>query len=247
MKSSKKLVCYDALVARILTLDLEPGLVLDETEISEKYDLSRTPLREVFQKLSGEGYLHIEENRGAKVSSMDIRSMRTFFQSAPMIYAAMTRLATENATPAQLEQLKATQRDFRQNSEAGDAVAMAINNHAFHRIIGDMSGNAYLMPSLNRLLIDHTRMSQRFYRPNNANEQQLIWKACDQHDEMIAAIEEGKAALAVELTLQHWALSRDRIEEYSRPDPLPIDLGNDASMEARTVKSEPARGNKYAV
>jgi DNA-binding GntR family transcriptional regulator len=52
----------------------------------------------------------------------------------------------------------------------------------------------------------------------------LVVKAIEQHDAMIAAIEAGEGALAIDLTLQHWDLSRDRMERYVRPDPLPIDV-----------------------
>jgi DNA-binding GntR family transcriptional regulator len=52
----------------------------------------------------------------------------------------------------------------------------------------------------------------------------LVLKAIEQHDAMIAAIEAGEGALAIDLTLQHWDLSRDRMERYVRPDPLPVDV-----------------------
>jgi DNA-binding GntR family transcriptional regulator len=101
---------------------------------------------------------------------------------------------------------------------------MAIHNHRFHRLIGEMASNPFLAPSLDRLLIDHTRMSQTFYRPNNARERERIWLACDQHDKMIEAFERRDPASAVQLTLDHWALSRNEIEKFAKPDPLPMDL-----------------------
>lgn len=233
MKPNKKQECQSDLIHRILTLEIEPGSLLDETVLSEQYDLSRTPLREVFQKLAGEGYISIQENRGAKVSSMDLENMRTFFQSAPMIYAAVARLAAENATQVQILELKSVQAAFRRNGEAHEPQVMAMQNHAFHRIIGEMSGNSYLLPSLNRLLIDHTRMSQKFYRPGNSEEREKVWLACDQHDQMIEAIEARSPERIVQLTLDHWALSRDHIEKYVRPDPLDIDLDIGAETEGK--------------
>jgi DNA-binding GntR family transcriptional regulator len=80
------------------------------------------------------------------------------------------------------------------------------------------------MACLYRLLIDHTRLSQTFYRPASPSEAVLIRKASEQHDALIAAIEAREPALAVDLTLQHWDLSRDRMERYVRPDPLPVDI-----------------------
>ena len=222
---NKKQACQDALIHRILTLDIQPGSTLDETMLSEEYGLSRTPLREVFQKLAGDGYLAQIENRGTKVSSMDLASMRDFFQSAPMIYAAVARLAAENANHQQIQELKQVQSLFRRAGEESEAQEMAMQNHQFHRIIGEMAGNPYLTPSLNRLLIDHTRMSQMFYKPINSKERLLVWEACDQHDGMIEAIENNDPGTIVNLTIEHWELSRDRIEKFVRPDPLDVDIG----------------------
>lgn len=227
MTINRKQACLEDVVDRILALDIAPGSMLDEVALSTQYELSRTPLREILQKLAGEGYVRIEENRGAKVSSMDLENMRQFFQSAPMIYSAIARLAAENANAAQIEHLKSVQAGFRRNAEAGETREMAIQNHRFHRLIGEMAGNPYLSPSLNRLLIDHTRMSQKFYHPTNARERELVWLACDQHDRMIEAIEKAEPTQAVQLTLDHWELSRNQIEKYVTPDPLPMSLGDD--------------------
>jgi len=224
MKPNKKNLCYESLKHRILTLDIEPGTVLDETVLAVEYELSRTPLREIFQRLAGEGYLSLEDNRSTKVSSMDINSMRNFFQTAPLVYASVARLAAENATTSQLKQLKNIQRAFLKVVEQGDAEAMSMHNHAFHEKLGEMAGNPYLNPSLQRLLIDHTRMSQMFFRPKNTKEEVIIGKASHHHDLMIEAIERRSPTDIVELTLAHWELSRNRMEQFVRPDPLPIDM-----------------------
>ncbi|MGK0270403.1 MAG: DNA-binding GntR family transcriptional regulator [Cocleimonas sp.] len=224
MKTNKKNHCYEALKNRILTLDIEPGTVLDETVIAEEYKLSRTPLREIFQRLAGEGYVSLEDNRSTKVSSMDINSMRDFFQTAPLVYASVARLAAEKATPSQLKKLKEIQISFLSACEKNDAEGMSMRNHAFHEQLGVMAGNHYLSPSLKRLLIDHTRMSQMFFRPKNSKEEVIIGKASHHHDLMIEAIEKRLPADIVELTLEHWELSRNRMEQFVRPDPLPVDI-----------------------
>lgn len=105
----------------------------------------------------------------------------------------------------------------------GEAV---LANHRFHALIGDMAHNPYLSASLDRLLIDHTRLSQTFYRPATEQEADLIDTASQQHEALIAAIAARDAVRAVELTLQHWDLSRDRMERFVRPDPLPVNLAD---------------------
>lgn len=219
----KKQALYEALRVRILTLDLLPGASMDEALLAEAYGVSRTPLREVFHRLSGEGFMTLESNRGAAVSSMNLFVMRNFFQTAPMIYASVARLACEHATTKQLTELKAVQRRFRAAVKKSNVTDMSINNHRFHEVIGQMAASPYLTPSLQRLLIDHTRMSKTFYLTRSPQEQQRVELACTQHDEMIEAISQQQAARCVELTLEHWELSRNRIELYVQPDPLPED------------------------
>ncbi len=216
----KKSALFDALRAGILDLSFPPGSALDEAALCESYGVSRTPLREVLQRLSGEGYVMLEAHRGATVSSMDLPVIRSLIQTAPMIYAAVARLAAENASPAGIKTLKHVQSGFR---NADTPTEMAMHNHRFHEAIGAMADSPYLMPSLKRLLIDHTRMSQRFYDARTATERKTIQQASDQHDAMIAAFEEHAPAKAVDLTLDHWALSRDGIERFVMPPPLPLD------------------------
>jgi DNA-binding GntR family transcriptional regulator len=217
---SKKEACQADLRARVLALDLAPGAVLDEVSLSASYGLSRTPFREVLQRLAGEGYLSLEAHRGAVVSSMDISAMRQFFQTAPMIYCAVARLAAEHRTAAHLEDLRAAQADFMDAHQRQAPLDMALANHRFHACIGAMSGSIYLLPSFQRLLIDHTRISQRFYTHRAPDDGTRIEQAAGQHADLIAALEARDAELAVEITLDHWALSRDEIERYVWPDAL---------------------------
>jgi DNA-binding GntR family transcriptional regulator len=216
--------CFEDIAHRILATELAPGAALDEASLAAHYGLSRTPLREVLQRLAGQGYIRSEENRGSKVSSLDLASLRVFFQTAPMIYANVARLAAEQRTEAQLDALKDAQRAFAQATQAGAAQEAALANHRFHAVISDMADNPYLAASMSRLQIDHTRMSHTFYRAASEEDAQRISDASAQHDAMIGAIEARDAGRAVDLTLQHWDLSRDRMEEFVRPDPLPVDV-----------------------
>jgi DNA-binding GntR family transcriptional regulator len=224
MLKSKKDNCFSDLRSRILALDIPPGEDLDEVTLCATYGISRTPLREILQRLAGEGYIRLEANRGAKVASMDFATMRTFFQTAPLIYASVARLAAENRRSDQIGALKNVQADFARAARAGQASETALFNHRFHELIGEMAQNPYLVASLNRMLIDHTRLSQTFYRPASASESVLVVKASAHHDAMICAIEAQESAVMVDLTLQHWDLSKDRMDRFVRPDPLPIDV-----------------------
>lgn len=223
--SSKKALCADDLRRKILTQELEPGSYLDETELSELYGISRPPLREVLRQLSGEGYVQLIENRGAQVAPMTHKTLRNFFVAAPMIYAAVTRLAAEHATVAQIDRLKAVQWAFRASIKGGNAAERAIENERFHSVIGEMADNEFLLPSLRRLLIDHTRIGMTFYNPRKPQMVEMQSIAADQHDQFIDLIEAGDADAAADLAVAHWELSRAQIESFVTPDSIQIPLG----------------------
>jgi len=219
----KKEHFYQDLKRQILTLKLAPGASLDEVSLSKEYDISRTPLREIFQRLAGEGYIEIINNRGAMVSSMDYKTVRNFFLTAPMIYASIGRLATENASREQLSELQEAQDKFRGAVSQKNIEGMVFYNDRFHRLIGGIANNPYLQPSYERLLIDHTRISQTFYRPSDSEMIKDLEEAVDHHEAMIEYIAIGDAERMVALTQAHWDLSKAHMERYVYPDPLPID------------------------
>lgn len=225
----KKSVCIDDLRRRILTHELDPGSYLDEVEIGETYGISRPPVREVLRQLTGEGYVVLHENRGAQVAPMSHKTLRNFFIAAPMIYAAVARLAAHHASAPQIERLKQIQRNFRVAIRNEDVTQRALLNERFHAAMGDMADNEYLMPSLRRLLIDHTRIGMTFYSPRQTNLARQQALAADQHDQFIELIAAGDADAAAALAVAHWELSREQIENFVTPDSIDVPLGKPPS------------------
>ena len=161
--------CLEDLRRRILTEELEPGSYLDETEIAE----SRTACPVLrCAKCSGnlpeKATLFSTRIAAPRSLPMTHKTLRNFFIAAPMIYAAIGRLAAQNATQPQIMRLKDTQLLFRAAIRDGDTEQRALTNERFHSIMGEMADNEFLMPSLRRLLIDHTRIGMTFYSPRNS-------------------------------------------------------------------------------
>lgn len=64
-----------SLKTEILTLKLKPGAILSETALSERFRISRTPLRDVLKQLSLESYIDIYPKKGNLVSFIDLESV----------------------------------------------------------------------------------------------------------------------------------------------------------------------------
>ncbi|MGB8973916.1 MAG: GntR family transcriptional regulator [Pseudomonas capeferrum] len=221
----RKAVLAEALRRRILSMELAPGAVVDELALCDEFGLSRPPVRELLRQIAAEGYIELEANRAPRVAAMNHDSLHSFFVAAPLIYIATTQLAATNASTAEIEALKAIQVLFRQAIEARDVENRVVYNDAFHLEIGKMAHNEYLMPSLRRLLIDHARLGKIFYRhPTTDDMQQDLEVACDQHDQMIHAIEHRDPARAGQLVREHFELSRRRMAEYAAPQGLDVPI-----------------------
>ena len=221
----KKALLVETLKRRIISMELAPGAVVDETLLSEEFGLSRPPVRELIRQMAAEGYLDLEANRSARVSSMSHQSLRNFFLAAPLIYISTTQLAAINATPVEIDQLKKIQASFREAIDQNNLEGRVYYNNLFHLEIGRIAENPYLLPSLERLLIDHARLGKIFYRhPNTTDMQEDLDTAVIQHDQIIDAIERHNAGEAGEIVRVHMDLSRRRMTEYVVPAGIDVAL-----------------------
>ncbi|UVL77365.1 GntR family transcriptional regulator [Pseudomonas putida] len=221
----RKAVLAEALRRRIMSMELAPGAVVDELALCEEFGLSRPPVRELLRQIAAEGYIELEANRAPRVAAMNHESLHSFYVAAPLIYVATTQLAATYASAEEIEVLKAIQAQFRQAIEERDVENRVLYNDAFHLEIGKMAHNDYLMPSLRRLLIDHTRLGKIFYRhPTTDDMQRDLEIACEQHEQMIQAIERRDPQAAGQLVRDHFELSRRRMAEYAAPQGLDVPI-----------------------
>ncbi|MFK0311193.1 GntR family transcriptional regulator [Pseudomonas sp. NPDC090233] len=221
----RKAVLAEALRRRILSMELAPGAVVDELALCDEFGLSRPPVRELLRQIAAEGYIELEANRAPRVAAMNHESLHSFYVAAPLIYVATTQLAATYATEAEIEVLKAIQAQFRQAIEERDVENRVLYNDAFHLEIGKMAHNEYLMPTLRRILIDHTRLGKIFYRhPTTDDMQRDLELACEQHEQIIVAIEQRDPQTAGRVVREHMELSRRRMAEYAAPQALDVPI-----------------------
>src|SRR6476619_3678916 len=104
-------------IARVLEDEIgagqiPPGTVLRQEQLSDRFDVSRTPVREALRRLAALGLVTFEPNRGVRVRSISPAELR----EAHLVRAELEALATEVATPrmtdADLAALDAAERRF---------------------------------------------------------------------------------------------------------------------------------------
>src|SRR5947207_1899451 len=91
---------YAAVRARILSGELPRGSKLPQNALAEDLGVSRTPLREALHRLSTEGLVDLEANRGATVAHHDFDDMREAWRARLLLEPQAARLAAETRAPA---------------------------------------------------------------------------------------------------------------------------------------------------
>lgn len=226
MTVDRKFACITALRTGILSRQLAPGSELDEVQLAQAHGLSRTPLREILQTLSGEGYITQERHRGARVAPMDIDRLRALLRSGPVILGSVARLATATATTADIDTLTALQAQLSQATEGDDPATATLADHAFHTHLGQVAADPYITAALGRVLLDHSRLNASFFAPDikagSKKDRKLIRKALQTHDALITALEAHAPEAAAEAALARWAVTREQITRFLSPEPLPL-------------------------
>lgn len=197
---------YRALLRSIIAGESAPGARLKERDLSERYAVSRVPVREALQRLESEGFIATEPHRGAVVRRVTRRDIEELFDARLCIEPfatrhAATRLRDGLASPARLEALLTrSQRHF----SAGEESAGISSNLDFHEEVVRLSGNSLLVRSLKPML---GRMEWIFQLTHDAREDEQVLEHVELYDALVA----GNAELAAAQAYTHIELGRSPV------------------------------------
>ena len=178
-------VVYDLLRNEILDLTLPPGSPIDEVQLAERFEMSRTPIREALVRLAGEGLIDTLPNRSTMVSNIDFLNLHTFFDALTLRYRVTTRLAAQNHRADDLPAIRDHQARFSAAVEAQDALLMIAANRDFHAAIAEAGRNPYYTGLFKRLLDEGRRILRLYYQ---SYDDRLPQQYVDEHEKIIEAI-----------------------------------------------------------
>jgi DNA-binding GntR family transcriptional regulator len=207
---------YDALRQSIVDLTFEPGAPLDEVTLAERFDMSRTPVREALVRLAAEGLVTQLPNRNTIVAPIDFGRLPVYFEALTLMYRVTTRLAAGTRTTQQLKVMRGYQAAYAQAVEDVDVPGMIGHNRDFHVAIAEAGGNPYFTGLFTRLLDEGRRILRLYYYPSF--DDQLPRKYVDEHDAMVGAIEARDLALSELLAAQHADQIVRQIQSYLARD-----------------------------
>lgn len=160
-----------------------PGDRLVESELAEKFGVSRTPIREALQRLETQSLL-TRDGRSLIVSSLDHSQLAELYVVRSELEALAARLAARHATPEEVRVLRTMMREDLTEVDNPDALARA--NRRFHKQIHLASHNRYLIQQL-----DLVHRSMALLATTSLAVDGRGAAALAEHEDIVAAIEAG--------------------------------------------------------
>ena len=188
---------YEVLRRSILDGELPPGHRLRSDVLANELKVSRTPVREALRKLETEGLVDASRS-GLVVRQSSEEDLVEIFYLREALEGMAARLAAENATRAEIDELHALFEDMEAVAGRGDIALVRKLTGEFHLLVCRASHNKRLIQSLQGLL-DHVRQAQSstLYMPGRPAD------ALKEHRALLRAIEKRDPDLAETLARQH--------------------------------------------
>lgn len=196
---------YRELLRAIIEGEVKPGEWLKERDLSERFAVSRIPVRQALQRLEGESFVQISRNRGARVTAVTREDVEEIFDARLCIepYAARRAALRVHSGVEDADRLRAILGRVLEPPVAGE---LGESNLAFHLEIVRLSGNRILERSLRPML---GRMEWIFHLTQTTR----VTEHAEEHQQLLDAIVAGRGEVAAAQSYAHIDQARVSILE----------------------------------
>jgi DNA-binding GntR family transcriptional regulator len=192
----------------IATGSFPPGMRLDEVELAQRFDVSRTPLREALFQLASAGIVEMQPRRGTVVAEVSPHRMVEMFEVMGELEAMCGRLAARRMLPDEHERLLEAHRACEAARAANDPDAYYYENERFHHLIYEGSHNGFLEQQASAL---HRRL--RPYRRLQLRVRDRMPTSLREHEGVVQAILAGDAELTAQRLRDHVVVQGQRFAD----------------------------------
>ena len=193
---------------RIIEGQLLPGTKLNERELSEQLEVSRTPLREAIKMLAAEGLVELLPNRGAVVASLSEQDIVDTFEVIAGLEGQSGALAAQRISEAELGEIRALHFEMLAAHARRDLSTYYRLNSDIHRAINAAARNPVLTQTYGQV---NARLQALRFR---SNFDEGKWaRAVVEHSRMIDALAARDGERLRALLIEHLEHKRDAVLE----------------------------------
>ncbi|MEV5529855.1 GntR family transcriptional regulator [Streptomyces prunicolor] len=197
---------YDGLRSLLLSGSVEPGTRLTEADLTRMFNVSRSTMRAVLVRLTQEGYVTSEVNRGVRTRSFSVEEAADILEARETLESALAGKAAERATDEEIIQLRATLREMEDCKARGDQAAYSRGNRLFHQQVKQAAHQQTLAKAYDTLLYP---LVMRQYRNLSAPHPRA--GSLEEHQAILLAIVTRNPEAAVAAMRHHVASARQAL------------------------------------
>lgn len=201
-----RVLVQDALIELISSRAFPPGTHLVETELAERFGVSRLPVREALQYLESDGWIELRQGRGAFVREPSAKEVSDVFEVRIRLEAASAELAAARGDLAPLDELRSVAREGFEAFDVADDQRLVTLNAQFHNGIAGMAGN----DTLTALIASMERKVRWYFSTVALDRGRVAW---DDHVALLDAIAARDVDTAGTIMRLHVQRSLDRYNE----------------------------------
>jgi DNA-binding GntR family transcriptional regulator len=208
--SSEK--AYEGLRDDVVSGFYAPGQAIAELEAAERYQVSRTPVREAIRLLVAEGLLTLVPRRGVFVREITARDVTEVSELREALESWAIEAGAGRIDREELQRL-ADQYDEAQDSSLGPEVFHYNADTELHQLIIEAAGNRRVVDVLRTQTLQTARLRALLWRRADtqvdAHIAERLQDAAREHRELIAALLDGDTDAARALLVEHLRKGRD--------------------------------------
>jgi DNA-binding GntR family transcriptional regulator len=189
---------YVRLRAAIVRGHFEPGVRLVERDLTNRFEVSRTPIREALKRLEQDGLVVCRPHCAYSVRSPRFDEAALAYEARGVLEAACSALAAERATPAQIASMGRLVRKGRRMLKNNDFESLLLCNNELHALQAEASHNSFLVEEHRRVWTFVDLLRGRFW---SSTDRPHVGQ--DEHEQIVDAIASRNSDLARQLGAEH--------------------------------------------
>ncbi|OYY55385.1 MAG: GntR family transcriptional regulator [Polynucleobacter sp. 24-46-87] len=195
---------FQKLRALLVEGAIKPGSKLNERELAEQLNVSRTPIREAIRRLAADGLVELIANRGAIAIQLTREDIIHTFDVIATLEGYSGELAAKNISIQALVELEALQYEMMASYARRDLSSYYRLNIQIHNAINQAANNPVLQQLFSQV---NARIEALRFR---SNQNGVKWeKAVGEHQEMLDALKAHDSARMRKVMMQHVMNKRD--------------------------------------
>jgi DNA-binding GntR family transcriptional regulator len=200
---------YAGVKEEIFSFRLLPGDRFTETEMAERFKVSRTPVRDALYRLEREGFLQVSFRSGWSVRPFDFAQFEELYDLRITLEIAAVEKICETENPPELAGLNEIWLVSKEQ-RLTDAQQVAGLDEAFHEGLQIAAGNREMV-RVHREITERIRIIRRldFIKP------QRVDATYDEHAEILRLLRRRNSAEAVMLLRSHIEVSKLEVRKIT--------------------------------